>query len=260
MNRATLDFAVAIAREAGAATLPFFYADSIEVETKADLSPVTAADRASERVMRERIGAAHPRDSILGEEFGLEEGTTGRTWILDPIDGTVGFARRVPVYGVLVGVEEEGEAVAGVAHFPALGETVFAGSGLGASWIRREGGGAREARVSDVSRLADCCFCFTSRNGFKKARIGTAFDRLCDATKLHRGWHDCYGHMLVATGRADLMIDVRMAVWDNAALKPIVEEAGGRFTTLSGESTIRGGSAVSSNGRVHEETLALLRE
>jgi len=259
VNRAELEFAVSIAREAGAATLPFFRAETVAVEWKADRSPVTAADRASERVLRERIRAAHPRDSILGEELGLDEGTSGRTWILDPIDGTVSFARRIPVFGVLVGVEEGGDVVAGVAHFPALGETVFAARGLGAWWTRGGASGPVPARVSEVARLEDACLSFTSRNGFRRAGIPEAFDRLCDATKLHRGWHDCYGHVLVATGRADVMVDPIMAVWDNAALKPIVEEAGGRFTSLSGEPTIRGGSAVSTNGRLHDATLLLLR-
>ncbi|MGQ0614192.1 MAG: inositol monophosphatase family protein [Planctomycetaceae bacterium] len=255
---ALLEFAVAAAREAGAFAMRLFRSDALQVKEKQDRSPVTQADRGAEQLLRERIHAAYPGDGILGEEYGEEPSRTGRIWILDPIDGTRAYLRGIPFFSVLVGVEEEGESVAGVAHFPALGETMAAARGQGAVWMPGEGGGARPARVSAVSALADSFLCLTSARGFLKTGRAHALERLNTATALQRGYGDAYGHMLVATGRAELMLDPIMAVWDCAALAPIVEEAGGRFTDFTGARTIRGGNALSTNGRIHDAVLALL--
>jgi histidinol phosphatase-like enzyme (inositol monophosphatase family) len=255
-----LEFATRIAWEAGESTLSHFLAPDLGVETKQDGSPVTRADRAAEELLRRRIRAECPQDAILGEEFGEEEGGSGRTWILDPIDGTKSFARGVPLYGTLVAVEEQGRAVVGVIHMPAIGETACGARGEGAWWIRRSGADERRdpARVSAVSDPALGLLCTTSVGGFFRAGCGELYYRLRERFGLDRGWSDCYGHLLVATGRAEAMLDPRMEVWDCAALQPVVEEAGGRFTTLSGEATHRGGSAVSTNGALHDHVLSLV--
>ncbi len=255
---ALLEFAVAAAREAGAFAMRLFRSDALQAMEKGDKSPVTQADRGAEQLLRERIRAAYPGDGILGEEYGEEPSRTGRLWILDPIDGTLAYVRGIPFFSVLVGVEEEGKSIAGVAHFPALFETMAGASGQGAVWMQGEGGGARPARVSTVSALSGAFLCLTSARGFTRTGRDDALVRLQAATALQRGYGDAYGHMLVATGRAELMLDPIMAVWDCAALAPIVEEAGGRFTDFADAPTIRGGSALSTNGRIHDAVLALL--
>jgi histidinol-phosphatase len=258
--RELLQFAVAAAREAGSATLAHFHAPSRDVETKKDGSPVTAADREAESLLRARIERSCPDDGILGEEFGEKEGSSGRCWILDPIDGTKSFVRRVPLYGTLVGLEEQGRAILGVVFLPALGELVYAAKGQGAWWIRHVERSDRPlpAKVSDVGRMEDALFCSTSWNGFARAQRIDLRARLQELAAFDRGWGDCYGHILVATGRADLMVDPLLAVWDCAALLPIVEEAGGRFFDLSGRPTHRGGSGLSVNGALADRVRSLL--
>lgn len=253
-----LEFALSIAREAGAVALAHFRAPDLAVEEKGDGTPVTIADRAAERLLRERIGAAYPDDGILGEEEGEVAGASGCTWILDPIDGTESFRRGLPLFGTLIGLEQDGEATLGVINMAAAGELVEGARGLGARW--HVGGGVREARVSTLATLAESTFGTTSGKGFDRAGRSALYRRVLDAVRRDRGGLDCYAHLLVATGRMELALDPLMHVWDNAALKPIVEEAGGRFTSLSGEPTIRGGNALSTNGLVHEAVLALVRE
>jgi histidinol phosphatase-like enzyme (inositol monophosphatase family) len=255
-----LEFAVAAAREAGRSTLPLFRSSDLEVETKSNLSPVTRADREAETILRRRISAACPEDGILGEEFGEQEGSSGRRWILDPIDGTISFLRGVPLYGTLVALEEEGRAILGVACFPALGEVVYAARDEGAWWATDGVGGEtlRRASVSDVDRLDAAMFCSTSRGAFARHELLDLYARLCEGSGRDRGWGDCYGHALVATGRADVMVDPRLEIWDSAALQPIVEEAGGAFFDLQGNTTHCGGSAVSVNGALAAEVRALL--
>jgi histidinol-phosphatase len=159
--------------------------------------------------------------------------------------------RGVPFYGVLMALEINGAAVVGVSYFPALDEMIAAANGLGCSW------NGRRARVSAVSTLADACVVYTDGRGVRE-RLGTDWDALQDATALQRGWGDCYGHCLVATGRADIMLDPRMNPWDCAALIPIVQEAGGRFTDWKGSVTVDGADAVSTNGALHGEILSRL--
>ncbi|HEY7472242.1 MAG TPA: inositol monophosphatase family protein [Gemmatimonadota bacterium] len=246
-------FAVDAARAAGRITLETFGATH-PFDTKPDGSPVTDADRRAEELLRRRIGERCPRDGILGEEFGSEDGDSGRRWTVDPIDGTVSFVHGVPLYGVLIGLLDGAEAVLGVIHLPALGETVAAARGAGCDW-HRPGAEPAPARVRDTARLDRSLVLCTD-----VARLGDSGDalaRLTAAVGRLRTWGDCYGHALVATGRADAMIDPRMSVWDSAPLQPVVEEAGGRFTTLAGEPRPDGGSAVSSNGRLHAAVLAL---
>jgi len=249
--RELLELAIDAARAGGERTLEYFGHD-LQPETKADGSPVTVADRASEQAIRERIRSRFPDHHILGEEGGSTGSDPRVTWIVDPIDGTKSFVRGVPLYGVLVGVEVEGHPLVGVAFLPALDELVEAAVGLG---CRRNG---RPAQVSSVATLSDATVLTTSVRGIEKR--GIPFRRIIDATGLQRGWSDCYGHVLVATGRADVMIDPAVAVWDNAPFLPILQEAGGRFSDWTGRATIRGPDSLSTNGRLHEPMLALLRD
>ncbi|MCZ6596437.1 MAG: inositol monophosphatase family protein [Planctomycetota bacterium] len=254
-----LDFAVDIARDAGALTLRYFRSPELEVETKPDGTCVTVADRQAERLLRECIEDSYPDDTILGEEEETRDGTSGCTWILDPIDGTESFRRGVPLYGILIGLEADGEMVLGVVNLPAAGELVCAARGLGARWHVGDGR-PREARVSGVRRIEEAMICTTATKTYGKVGRPDLFTRLAGRARHDRGWSDCYGHVLVATGRADIAIDPLMNLWDSAALLPVVEGAGGRFTDLSGERTIRGGNAISTNGHLHDALLAAIAE
>lgn len=238
------------------------YLSALEVESKADRSPVTVADRGAEELLRALLARAFPADGILGEEFGETKGTSGRRWILDPIDGTQSFIRGVPLFGTLIGLESGGESVAGIMHFPALDETVVAARGLGAHWYpshRPKDSAPRVARVSKVERLAQGLVTMTAPGHFGTIHRWDAYERLRQVAYLDRGWSDCYGHMLVATGRAEAMIDPIMHVWDNAPMLPILQEAGGSFTDWDGKATIHSPSGISTNGRVLSELLSVLR-
>ena len=237
------------ARAGGRRTLETF-GRRVRAETKVDGSPVTAADRVSELEIRRVIRKAFPTHTIVGEEGGVEAGDPRVRWIIDPIDGTVSFLHGVPLYSVLVGVEVDGEPSVGVIHLPALGETVEAAAGLGCRW------NGRRAHVSKTERLADATVLTTFVGGWEAE--GVPFRRLSDATATQRGWGDGYGYALVATGRADAMIDVGLKVWDAAPLLPVLEEAGGRFTDWAGARTIRSEDFVGSNGRLHGPLLRLL--
>ncbi len=249
-TREWLDFAVEAAIAAGHRALGF-YRTGVSVEWKADGSPVTAADRAAETVLRSAIERRFPHHAIVGEEFGELDRDATHRWYLDPIDGTQSFIRGVPLWGVLVGLEVDGEMVVGVAHLPALDETVAAAVGLGCTWD------GRPARVSPVERLDDALVVYTDAADLARHRPD-AWNRLQRATRLQRGWGDCYGHCLVATGRADVMLDPVMHAWDCAPFLPILREAGGTFTDWWGRATIHGGHAISTNGRLLDALLALV--
>ncbi len=223
----------------------------ISAERKSDGSPVTVFDRASEAAIRREIQGRWPDHRILGEEAG-ETGTDPRVrWVVDPIDGTKSFVRGVPLFSVLIGVEIDGRAVVGVIHLPALRETIDGAEGLGSRWD------GRPAHVSKVGSLADAMLLTTSVRGIEQR--GVPFRRIWQATGSQRGWSDGYGYALVATGRADVMIDAGMSAWDAAPMVPILAEAGGRFTDWTGATTIHGGDGVGTNGRLHPAVLRLLR-
>ncbi|HWV57830.1 MAG TPA: histidinol-phosphatase [Longimicrobiales bacterium] len=249
--RDLLDFAVEVAWRAGQVTLAH-YQTGVVAETKSDRTPVTVADRASERTARDLIEARFPDDGILGEEFGETRPYARRRWVLDPIDGTKSFVAGVPFYGVLVGLEIDGEAVVGVTHFPALGETVYAARGEGCWW------NGRRARVSTVDRIEDAILVTTDAESMIAQGREAQWDRLRHRCRFTRTWGDCYGHALVATGRAEIMLDPILSPWDAAALLPITEEAGGSFTSWTGERTFRGGSGVSTNAALAAATRAIL--
>jgi myo-inositol-1(or 4)-monophosphatase len=245
-----LEFAVGAAWQAGRHTLAH-YQTGVVAERKLDRSLVTAADRGAEQVLRSLITARFPDHAIVGEEFGADGKMASHRWILDPIDGTNTFVRGVPFYGVLVALEIEGQPAVGVCYFPALDEMIAAARDLGCF---RNG---RRVHVSTVKDLSEACVAYTDTRGLRE-RLGQDWDALQDATTLQRGWGDCYGHCLVATGRADIMLDPRMNPWDCAALIPIVQEAGGTFTDWKGRVAVDGGDAVSTNGTLHDDVLKRL--
>jgi histidinol phosphatase-like enzyme (inositol monophosphatase family) len=249
--RELLEVATEVAWAGGQRTLAYFNTGTA-VELKTDRTPVTAADREAEAAMRRLIARVYPDHAVLGEEEGETAGNVPYRWIIDPLDGTRTFVRGVPLYGTLVGVEAHGQPVVGVVHLPALGETITAARGEGCTW------NGRRCRVSGVTRLADALLVVTDEQS-ARAR-SDAYARVVAATAMQRTWADCYGYALVATGRAEIALDPVMNVWDCAALLPIIEEAGGRFTDWRGQRTIRGGEAVATNGALHESLLELLRE
>lgn len=255
---ARLDLARRAGREAGQATLRYFQRPEIGFERKGDSSPVTVADREAEQLLRRAIAAAFPQDGILGEEFGSTDGTSGVRWILDPIDGTKAFISGVPLYGTMIGIEHEGRSVVGLIYVPALDEGVYAAAGQGA-WYVRGTAAPVPARVSARKRLADGIFLTSQVDSFEQRGADEAFRGLQRAAYVTRTWGDCYGYLLVATGRCDVMVDPVMNVWDAAAIQPILEEAGGTFTDWSGAATIHGGEGIGTNGHLLDEVLAFTR-
>ena len=256
---ARLDLAVEAALEAGRITLEYFRREDLEVERKGDDSPVTAADRAAEEHLRRRIAGVFPDDAILGEEFPEKAGSSGYRWILDPIDGTKSFIHGVPLYGTLVGVEHQGESVLGVILIPALDEYVYAAAGGGA-WYVRGNAAPRPAKVSQCSKLAEGLFVTSEVICFDEVRREQVYKQLEATARLARTWGDCYGYLLVATGRAELMVDPYMSVWDAAALLPILQEAGGSFTDWQGRPTIHSEEGIATNGHILAEVLAVTKK
>lgn len=250
--RALLNFAVELAASAGVITYRHFRG-SFVAERKADNSFVTVADREAERYLRASIEKAFPNDAILGEEEGEKPGRSNRRWILDPIDGTYSFVHGVPLYGVLIGLEIDSEVVLGVVNLPALDELIYAARGLGCFW------NDVAARVSSTESLGDALLLATDFGTCEQYGFGRAAEMLQRQVNARRTWGDAYGHVLVATGRADIMLDPIMNVWDCAALLPIVEEAGGTFTDWQGQRTIQGGNAISTNGVLFESVMAAIR-
>jgi histidinol phosphatase-like enzyme (inositol monophosphatase family) len=253
-----LEFAVRAAREASALILAYYQNADLAVELKGDLSPVTAADRGAEDLLRKLIAAAFPQDGVLGEEFGEQPGSSGYRWILDPVDGTKSFVHGVPLFGTLIGLERGDEAVLGVCRMPALDEVVYAASGTGAWWQRGQGTPV-PARVSKTDKLNQALFSYTAVELFDQHGRRGAFEALLRECQATRAWGDCYGHLLVATGRADIMADPVMNIWDAAPLLPILKEAGGTFIDWSGMETIRGGSGVSVNARLRDAVGEILK-
>jgi histidinol phosphatase-like enzyme (inositol monophosphatase family) len=251
--RSRLEVALEACWRAGKITLEYFQT-GVEIELKSDRTPVTIADRRAEEEIRRWLRRYFPSDAIVGEEGGASAPTAANaaTWYIDPIDGTKSFVCGVPFYGALLACEMRGKVVLGVAHFPALSETVWAAQNGGCYW------NGRRARVSEVKKLEDAVLLTTDFCRMETMGYQAALDRLCRATKLQRTWGDAYGHILVATGRAEIMIDPKMAVWDNGPLLPILEEAGGRFTDWLGNATIHADNAFSTNGHLHDVVAQVL--
>ena len=262
-TRDLLSFALELADAADAVTLPAFRGGA-PVRRKPDGSLVTAADEAAERELRIRIGRSFPGHAVLGEEEGLGGAPDAPArWILDPIDGTHSFARGVPVWGTLIACERRGVVEVGVASAPALGARWWAGRGLGAYRSRSlEGRGAARGgeriHVSAVDRIEDAHIVFGSYRLMARTWGGRAA-LLLEASWRQRGYGDCWGHLLVAEGSAELMLDPAVAAWDIAALGPILEEAGGHLTDVDGRADLGIPHAISSNGALHGPALRVLR-
>lgn len=253
-----LEAAIELARLGGRIALRHFGRDP-EARTKEDGTWVTEADWAAEAQIRLRIARMFPDHNILGEEEGLT-GAGGADavpgvpcWIVDPIDGTNNFISRIPIWATLVALQIDDEPVIGVAHAPALGETYDGGIGLGA---RLNGSGIS---VSDTTRIEDAAVAYADAQGFRDAGLGHMFERLTSTSKRSRGFGDFWGHMLVARGAMDVMVEPDLNVWDVAALQPIVTEAGGRVTDLTGSTWRSRGPCVTTNGLLHDEVLLTAR-
>ena len=246
------------ASAAGRLTLRYFRQE-IQVHRKADDSPVTIADREAEKLLRYEIAKSFPADAIVGEEYPETPGTSGFRWILDPIDGTKSFISGVPLYGTLVGVEHNGQSVIGVIYIPGLDECVHAARGHGA-WYEAKGTTPQPARVSTCPQLSQGLLLTSQIDSFARRGASRAYQQLEQAAWITRTWGDCYGYLLVATGRAAVMIDPVMNLWDAGAVQPILEESGGTFTDWQGTSTIYGGEGIATNGHVLSEVLTVTRQ
>lgn len=251
-------FAINVANQAADFVRSHFQS-GIAVERKSDTSPVTIADRGAEQLLRKAIQEAFPGDGIIGEEFGVTEGNSEFRWILDPIDGTKSFISDVPLFGTMVAVERGGRGVIGVIAFPGLGPTRIDAVIGGGTWETTIAGERRRVKVCDTAKLADGLVLTTDWEGFRERNAERNLNDVAAASWFMRTWGDCYGHYLVATGRAVAMLDARLNIWDAAALQPIIEEAGGTFTDWSDKATIESSEGISTNGRVKDELLALLR-
>ncbi len=256
-----IDLLLEATDRAGALALEWFRRPDLAVERKADESPVTQADHACESLLREAIRATFPHDGLLGEEHGHEPGSSGFTWIIDPIDGTVSFARGVPLFGTLVAIEHATaagrEVVAGACELPALGERIWAAKDRGA-WWDRAGLATVPARVSPAPRLDRALVSTTGFDYFRAAGSLPTLDRLQRVAGRIRGWSDCYGLALAATGRCDAVVEPWMKPWDSGPFPVIFAEAGGVFTDWSGRTDVRGQTAVAANPLLHRELLAIL--
>ena len=246
-----LEFAVELGRGAGEITLQYFQKKP-ETSTKDDGSYVTIADRQAEKYLRRQIAERFPNDAIVGEEEGESTGRSGRRWIVDPIDGTFAFVHGVPFYGVLIALEVGEEPVVGVVNIPALGELVSAAKGVGC-FLNGE-----PAHVSETAELKDALLLSTDFSACARYGFGPAAERLQACAKTSRTWGDCYGYVLLATGRADVMLDPVMNLWDCAPLLPIMEEAGGTFTDWRGVRTISSGNSIATNGLLFDEVMSLI--
>lgn len=247
-----LKFARETAYQAGQLTLEYFQ-KGLQPDIKADDSPVTAADRKCEEWIRGAIERTYPGYAILGEEFGSNGGASACRWIIDPIDGTQSFIHGVPLYSVLMGLEIEGRVEVGVAYFPALDEMISAASGLGCWW------NGRQARVSEVPSLEKAALTFTDIGNFYKFGGAMALQRLIRKVWYRAGWSDAYGYMLVASGRAEVMVDPIMAVWDCAPFPPIFREAGGYFGDWEGNETIYTKRSMATSRALLPEVLEALK-
>jgi histidinol phosphatase-like enzyme (inositol monophosphatase family) len=240
-----------VARKSGDVALGFFR-QGVTVDTKGDGTPVTVADRTAEQTAREWLEARFPQDGILGEEFGETRPGAKRRWILDPIDGTKTFIRGVPLWGTLVALAEGERILAGAAYFPPVGEMLVAAPGQGCFW------NGKRTRVSAVAELSQALVLATDERFLTYPDRGAAWRELTAKASIARTWGDCYGYLLLATGRAEVMVDELLSPWDAAALQPIIEEAGGVFTDWTGARTSFGGNGIATNAALASQVRALL--
>lgn len=240
------------AQAAGKLALQYFDQD-VAVEWKHDQSPVTIADRSAEQLLRDRLTQAFPGDGFLGEEFGTTPSSTGYRWIIDPIDGTRSFVRGINQWATLVGLEYQGEMIAGLAYEP-VGDRVYRAL-RGDGCYRND----RRIRVSETPTLQQSIACYSGFHFFQKAGKEQQFMNVLRAVDRARGLGDYYGFVLLAQGSVDVMVDYGVHIWDIAGLKVVVEEAGGTFTDWDGGADLERPDSVATNGRCHQDLLALLR-
>ncbi len=245
--------ALEISKIGGNHTLNYFQ-KGVEVISKADDSPVTIADRETEELMREEILKRFPDHGIIGEEHGKTNESSSIQWVLDPIDGTKSFIHGVPFYTNLIGIMIDNEPVVGVINAPALNEVCIAAKGLGAEF------NGKACTVKQTTDLKDSTFLVTEINRFNEMGIQSMFQEFLDKTKVHRTWGDAYGHMMVAIGRAELMIDPQLSIWDAAALLPVVVESGGTFMDFKGKETIHTGEGFSCNKSLAPKVLEVMEK
>jgi histidinol-phosphatase len=255
-----LSLAHVLADTADKISMDRFRALDLRVESKPDLTPVSDADRAVEKAVRATLARTRPRDGVLGEEFGTTPAAAGpghRQWVIDPIDGTKNYIRGVPIWATLIALMEGDQPVVGLVSAPALGRRWWGALGHGA-YAGKRAGSATPIKVSAVRRMGDASFCYSSLSGWEETgRLAPILDIIRQSWR-SRAYGDFYGYMLVAEGAVDIMVEPELSLWDLAALIPIVTEAGGTFTDLTGRSGPGGGSAVATNGKLHEDVLTRL--
>ena len=252
MHEEELAFAGELADAAADIAMALFADEGLEMRHKADRTLVTAADTEIEHMVRERLSAAFPSDRIMGEEEGGTFDGAGRVWIVDPIDGTANYVRGIPVWATLIALQIDGALVVGVAGAPALGERYAAARGHGATL------NGKRINVSDVSVVADAQVLYSQLDTLLGGPQGAATLGLIADAERERGFGDCWWHLLVARGAAEICIEPSLAIWDYAALVPIVEEAGGRITDFAGNPPSHRNSVVTTNARLHDELLRRL--
>jgi histidinol phosphatase-like enzyme (inositol monophosphatase family) len=250
-----LEYAVKIAKEAGAITLEYFgKLNQDQHDDKSDGTPVTVADRASETHLRNRISEKYPDDAILGEEFDDKPGTSGYEWVIDPIDGTISFVQGVPLYGTMLACLHDGTPEVGVVHMPVLDETVYAADGLGC-WYTRSGSEPTRARMSETRELGQSIINTTSMSYFQGPELRSLYEHLDRVCKYSRGWSDAYAWVLLATGRVDSVIEPDLKLWDFAAAIPIVRESGGIWSDLHGNESLEITQILAANPDLHRSLM-----
>lgn len=248
-----LQFAIYVARSAGKKTLSHFQ-KGVHVDRKEDNTPVTIADREAEEWMRERISEKYPDHGIIGEEYGTTGNDKSIQWILDPIDGTHSFVHGIPLYTTLIGVTIDGEPEIGVIYAPATNELCEAAMGFGARY------NGQDCHVGDIRSMREATLLSTDVTTIREEGVDKQFFELLDDCRLHRTWGDAYGHMMVATGRADVMFDPVLNIWDAAPLLPIMHEAGGVFIDFSGQASIEGRNGISTNEILAKHILSVMEK
>ena len=258
MSIQDLEFTHKLADAADKISMARFGAMDLKIETKPDLTPVSDADRSVEEELRKLIADYSPQDSIIGEEFG-HDGGGNREWILDPIDGTKNFVRGVPFWGTLIGLRVDGQMTTGMVSAPALGRRWFGATGLG-SFLQTKTNSfqsERKLQVSRVSKLQDAYLGYSSQDRWEKKSQEEEFEKLLKKVWRARGFGDFIIHMMVAEGSLDLAMEPSLAIWDMAALIPIIREAGGNVTSLNNGDPLIEKSLVTTNGLLHEQTIKL---
>lgn len=236
--------------------LKWFQSDDCIPDHKSDGTPVTIADRTIETELRNRIAKAFPDDAILGEEFPDEPGTSSYEWVIDPIDGTISFVQGIPLFGTMLACLKDGIPVIGAIAMPCLDELVFAATGLGA-FHQQFGSEPKPARVSTVDQLDQALVNTTALTYFTSPQLRELYDQMDSSSKHTRGFPDCYGIVLLATGRVDAIVEPYVALWDIASVPPLIHEAGGKCSDFAGNPSVHNGSLLAATKGVHKQLLKM---